>query len=67
MIDYDIAEIKKWERHKKRQTLANLDKCRNQYEKEMQEQLRRQPTLLELGFTKVIPEDLEDITEIEPD
>ena len=67
MIDYDIAEIKKWERHKKRQTLANLDKCRNQYKKEMQEQLRRQPTLLELGFTKVIPEDLEDITEIEPD
>ena len=67
MIDYDISEIKKWVRHKKRQTLANLDKCRNQYEKEMQEQLGRQPTLLELGFTRVIPEDLEDITKREPD
>ena len=67
IIDYNISEIKKWIRIKKRRTFSILDRCRNQYEKEMQEEMRRQPTLLELGFTRVIPEDLEDITETEPD
>ena len=67
IIEYDIAEIKTWIRIKKRRTLEILDRCRNQYEKEVQEEMRRQPTLMELGFTRVIPEDLEDITEKEPD
>ena len=61
------AKMKKWTRIKKRRTLAILDRCRNQYEKEMQEKMRRQPTLLELGFRRVIPDDLEDITERDPD
>ena len=55
------------DKNKKRKTLEILDRCRNQYEKEVQEEMRRQPTLMELGFTRVIPEDLEDITEKEPD
>ena len=67
IIEYDISEIKTWIRIKKRRTLEILDRCRNQYEKEVQEEMRRQPTLMELGFTRVIPEDLEDITEKEPD
>ena len=33
----------------------------------IQNQQNRQPTLMELGFTIIIPEDLDDVTEREPD
>ena len=44
-----------------------LDRCRRQYEIELQNQAKRQPTLMALGFTRVIPENLNDVSEREPD
>ena len=67
IIEYSISEIKQWVIIRKRRTLDILDRCRKQYKVKIQNQQNRQPTLMELGFTRIIPEDLDDVTEREPD
>ena len=60
IIEYSVSEIKNWERIRKQRTLEVLNKCQTQYEMELQNQQNRQPTLMDLDFTRVMPEDLDD-------